>query len=175
MSKLEFSREIELRKIPQNGHSIHERATADELVALAKRYKLEAVVSFSVEAEISAWRKKGIEATGSVKALVRQNCVVTLDAFEQVIEETFNTLFLPAHMIKESEDPEEDLPEALNEGIANIGELAVQVLALGIDPHPRKPEAKFHYQESDEDDQQDQADNPFLALKGLHDKGSETK
>ena len=169
MSIFEFSRVVELKKIPQNGMRMTELATDSELSALTARFKLDAVLSFQLEAELTAWRKKGIQATGRVSARLRQTCVVSLEVFEQTLDEPFSTLFLPANMIQETDDPDADIPEAMNEGMADIGELAVQVLALGIDPHPRKPDAEFVYQNSDEGMVQEEKANPFHALKGLHD------
>ncbi|MGC6511589.1 MAG: YceD family protein [Parvibaculales bacterium] len=169
MTKPEFSREVELKKIPQNGMRFDETAIQEELTALAARYRLEAVLRFHVEAELSSWRKKGIQAQGKVSATLRQTCVVTLEVFDQQLEENFNTLFLPARMIHDSDDPDADVPEAMTDGIADIGELAVQVLALGIDPHPRKPDAEFQFQGKAADAPVEEKDNPFQALKDLYD------
>jgi len=171
MTGLEFSREIDLKKIPQNGMRLREHASDEELSALARRYKLDGILQFQLEAEVTTWRKKGIQVAGTVSASIRQSCVVTLEAFEQVIEEPFSTLFLPAGMIQETDDPEADVPEAMTDGVADVGELAVQVLALGIDPHPRKPDAEFLYQTDSEENLPDETDNPFHALKRLHKKG----
>lgn len=170
MTALEFSREVDLKKIPQNGLRFSERASEEELLALASRYKLDAVLSFQIEADISSWRKKGIQAVGQVSAILQQTCVVTLEVFEQSLEESFNTLFLPANMIQETDDPDADIPEAMQDGVADVGELAVQVLALGIDPHPRKPDVEFQYQGSAADSAPDETVNPFKVLKDLHKK-----
>jgi hypothetical protein len=57
---------------------------------------------------------------------------------------------------------EEDPPEPLVDGVADLGVLATEFLILGIDPYPRKPEAAFEAPEIDTAESK-----PFAALAKL--------
>ena len=58
----------------------------------------------------------------------------------------------------EAEDP----PEALRDGVIDLGAVATEFLLLGIDPYPRKPGAVF-----DAPPAGDPASHPFAALAAL--------
>lgn len=171
----EFSREVDIKHVPQKGHSLREQASVAECAALALRYKIEGMKSFELEVDIVKWKKSALRAKGKVKAVLERECVVSLDVFEQAVEESFSVLLLPEHMMQSDDisnpdansDFEREDEELLVDGKADIGELAVQMLSLGIDPHPRKPDASFAYEESATDD--GDADNPFNVLKSLKD------
>ena len=58
----------------------------------------------------------------------------------------------------EADDP----PEAMVDGIADVGAVATEFLLLGIDPYPRKPDAVF-----DRPSEGNVGDGPFAALAKL--------
>jgi len=119
-----------------------------------------------------------IQVTGQVRARVGQTCVVTLDPIESEIDEEVDLTFAPeaearrlADLIEEGQDDEEppqviDPPEAIVNGIIDLGRLATDALFLAIDPYPRKPGAVFEAEVVALDPE----DHPFAALKALQDK-----
>jgi hypothetical protein len=76
--------------------------------------------------------------------------------------------YVPAPTKKEIERTldDEDPPEPLPDGFIDLGALAVEFLALALDPFPRKPGAAFDSADSDE------TPSPFAALAALKQGGT---
>ena len=118
-----------------------------------------------------------LQVTGHVRARVGQTCVVTLDPIESEIDEDIDLTFAPeaearrlADLIEEGEDDKEppevaDPPEAIVNGIIDLGRIATDALFLAIDPYPRKPGVVFEAEVTALDPE----DHPFAALKALQD------
>jgi hypothetical protein len=73
-------------------------------------------------------------------------------------------------LIEEGEDDKEppevaDPPEAIVNGIIDLGRIATDALFLAIDPYPRKPGVVFEAEVTAPDPE----DHPFAALKALQD------
>ena len=162
----EFSRIVDIAKISPKGLRLKETASADECAALTKRFDIRAVKSFTMQLEVSPWRKKGLRAVGQATAEIEQICGVTLDPMQSRIEEPLDIFLLPEHMTQPVEADENlDMPDSLVDGKADLGEIAVQCLSLAIDPYPRSQAAPLEHIESREVE-----DNPFAALKQLQEK-----
>ncbi|MEC8566134.1 MAG: hypothetical protein VXY46_05760, partial [Pseudomonadota bacterium] len=84
------------------------------------------------------------------------------------ISQSFSAEFQPENMVAKfvipDDDFETDLPEALQDGAANIGELAIQVFAMEIPPYPRKEGAAFDAAAAGVE----KADSPFSVLADFH-------
>lgn len=118
-----------------------------------------------------------VEVTGHVRARVGQTCVVTLEPIESEIDEEVDLIFAPeaevrrlADLIEEGQDDQEpaevaDPPEAILNGIIDLGRIATDALFLAIDPYPRKPGVVFEAEVTALDPE----DHPFAALKALQD------
>jgi hypothetical protein len=110
-----------------------------------------------------------------VSARVGQTCVVSLDPIENDIVEDVDLLFVPedhveafAAAIDDDGDDQPDrhvpdAPEPIVNGVIDLGRLATDVLFLGIDPYPRKPDVVFEPPATAVDPE----DHPFAALKAL--------
>lgn len=84
--------------------------------------------------------------TGTVRATIRQNCGVSLEPFDAPLNEMVDVHFVPAGTAIPSEsleDEDHDLPDEILDGRIDVGALALEFLALGVDPYPRKPDAVF--------------------------------
>ena len=123
-------------------------ADENERRALTKRLKV--VDLCRLECRIRLARARGAGryvVEGHVTGDVVMTCVVTLEPFEATIEEDFRVWLTerPADLVEDGEiflaADEEDDVEPLGDGRIDVGELAVQYLALGLDPHPRSPQA----------------------------------
>ena len=147
----------------------------------------------SLQADIAISRKAGEAAyhvSGSFKAEVTQNCVVTLEPVSSHIEDEFEAWYAdPEAAISiakarhekltekgHGEQPileERDDPEELIEGKIDLGELVTQYLSLAINPYPHAEGAEFEEQEKAMAPQDsDVLKNPFAALKDWKDKMS---
>ena len=142
---LEFSREIATESVDDGGFSLSIKATKEELGRLAERFNLVSLDRLSAEITLTPERGgKWIRLKGSISAVITQNCVVSLEPFESIIEDTLERVFDTTLMDgrKTEEDFEfdgEDPPDPAAEGIINVGEVVAEQLALEIDPFPRKP------------------------------------
>jgi uncharacterized metal-binding protein YceD (DUF177 family) len=134
---------------------------------------------------------KDIRVTGEVHASVTQECVVTLEPFTSEIVEEVDVRFAspagpppsqprdgarlsrrraqdlmehrpaPAPVIATHE--EDDPPDTIIDGKIDLGALAAEFMALGLDPYPRKPGVAFAEIVDDEVIEE----SPFAQLAGL--------
>jgi hypothetical protein len=139
------------------------RAAVAALAGLRDIARLEATVDISHHGD-------GLRAAGTVSAKVGQTCVITLDPVENEVEETFDVTFAPgggpapAAAGDGNDEPVAvtESPEALVDGVADIGAILTEFLLLGIDPYPKKPGAVFASPSEGDDDA-----GPFAALARL--------
>ena len=121
-----------------------------------------------LDIDITPWRKQGLRVEGVVQADIEQICGVSLETIVQHIEEPLAFFLLPEHLAKGLADDEDaDMPEILKNGRADIGEIAIQNLSLGISPYPRKNGVSLSYVEAEETEEDQKQDNPFAVLEGL--------
>ena len=164
--------------IPDTGLHRELEASAAERQAVAEVAGLRDVLSIQASFDVVPKSGGRVHVTGDVRARVGQTCVVTLEPIESEIDEEIDLIFAPeaevrrlADLIEEGQDDAEppevaDPPEAIVNGIIDLGRLATDALFLAIDPYPRKPGAVFEAEVI----APDPADNPFAALKALQDK-----
>jgi uncharacterized metal-binding protein YceD (DUF177 family) len=164
-----YSRRVGVQKLPKTGQMQRIGATDQDLAAIATQLALPRVEAFSAEMLLRPISGGRYEASGVVRARVWQTCVVSLEDFPADVESPIDALFadperLPAATRKEVERSldEEDPPEPLEDGAIDVGALAVEFLALALDPFPRKPGVAL---EASGDEQP--SDNPFAVLAAL--------
>jgi hypothetical protein len=139
---------VRLEDVPETG--LHLDLEADEHVRAGLATLAGATDIPRLEAVLDVVRSgNGLRATGRVSATVRQTCVVTLEPVQNEVDEPIDVIFKPPSA---GDDAAEDVsggpnadgpPEALADGIADLGAIAAEFLLLGIDPYPRKPGAQF--------------------------------
>lgn len=88
----------------------------------------------------------GWALTGRIRARLAQTCGVTLEPLPLEIDDAFSV------SLAEASDPDADeiiitlddeSPDLIEEGRIDLGQYAVEQLALRLDPFPRKPGAEF--------------------------------
>ena len=163
--------------IPDTGLHRELEASAAERQAMADLAGVREVLSAHADLEIVPKSGGRLQVTGHVRARVGQTCVVTLDPIESEIDEDIDLTFAPeaearrlADLIEEGEDDKDppevaDPPEAIVNGIIDLGRIATDALFLAIDPYPRKPGVVFEAEVTALDPE----DHPFAALKALQD------
>lgn len=138
----EVSRPVALDRVGSAGITTLVQADPAELPAVAARLGVPAVQSLRCEFRL---RRIGgiVEAHGTLTASLTQQCVVSLDDFDSVMQEDFAVHFVPAGT--EDEEPEPDVPDQIPfEGsMIDLGEAMVEQLALSLDPYPRRPGAEL--------------------------------
>ena len=179
----EFSRIVRADIVHRDGEVVQTiEATPAERQALAERFELEAIDRLTATIRLRAVRGgQMVRVAGELEADVVQTCVVTLEPVPAHVEESFGALFAPESMVPKDEDEieidpniaEEDLPEAMNNGRIDIGELTAQHLSLALDPYPHAEGIEFSgYSEGEDEDEEaepatSEKPNPFAALERL--------
>jgi len=164
---------VAVAQIPDTG--LHRDIEADSAtrLAVAEIGGLREVLSVQASFDVTPKSGGRFHVTGHVRARIGQTCVVTLEEIESDIDEPIDLIFAPPDQIpqmaalvdeaEESDGDTPDPPEPIENGIIDLGRLAVDALYLGVDPYPRKPDAVFEplVEASDPED------HPFAALKAL--------
>jgi uncharacterized metal-binding protein YceD (DUF177 family) len=160
-------------QIPDTGLHREFAASPNERRAIADLGGLREVLSASASLDVTPMREGRVHVVGNVKARVGQICVVTLDPIENEIDEAIDLIFAPPEQIPaladlvdeaaEGDAEVPDPPEPIEGGMIDLGRLATDSLFLGIDPHPRKPDAIFEAPAIPDDPE----DHPFAALQAL--------
>jgi len=134
--------------------------------ALAKMYGLPAIALLRGEFVLQHERAGVIAATLRMQARVTQTCVVTLEPFDDYLDERVALRFVPQSSSPEPEDIELD-PETLEgpdeipyaNGEIDLWDALTEQLSLSLDPYPRKPGAELPEEASGA------VPNPFAVLK----------
>ena len=152
-----LSRPLAVSSVPAEGLDVVVRANEAECAALARLNALPAVLSLEAPLHVTRSGRDGLKVVGVVRAKVRQTCVVTLEDFDATLEEPISLRFAPPEVEARSEhgrrekplsaddalDMDEEGTDPLIGGQIDLGALAAEFLTLGLDPHPRKPDALF--------------------------------
>ena len=158
----ELSRTVALDRIRDTAFETNFQASPEECNAVAGRLQEPAVeslrCSFTLHRPAAAKRSGEIVGEGHLIARVQRECVVSLDLFDEEIDERFRVVFVPEGKETDDDDPEsvDEIPYA-NSAI-DLGEAAVEQLALILDPYPRKPGVELP------SDLAGEASGPFAAL-----------
>ncbi|WP_119678579.1 YceD family protein [Indioceanicola profundi] len=175
----EFSRRIIADTVSTSGTGQEIVADAQERAALARRLDLVSIDKLTARVKLRRVRGEYVRVTGEIEADVVQSCVVTLEPVPAHVNDSFEALFAPDHLVPDEEDEEvevtfsggteSDIPEAMDNGSIDIGELAAQHLSLALDPYPRKPGVSFEEIDDpyEEDAREPERPNPFAKLASL--------
>ncbi len=154
----ELHRPVALDRIGPHGLTVEVEAKADELAAVAARLRVLALSSLQCAFKLRRVGAAMVEAQGVLRAGVTETCVVSLDPFCHDVEEAFTIQFVPPGAEDDDPDPEAIDQIAYSSNAADLGEAAVEQLALALDPFPRKPGATLPADVTDE------ISGPFAAL-----------
>ena len=137
----EFSRPLQVDRVPALG--CHERLAADEkeCAALAKRLGLPKIHAVGGLLQIVPWRGGGLKVTGTLKARVDQLSVVSLEIFTSDLAFEIERYYLSPRASNPTAEEEADIIE---NGIVDLGEILAETMALELDPYPRQEGEVFH-------------------------------
>lgn len=159
---------VDVRKITAQGTHICMTATKEQCRELAEHFEIIAVDNLTVDVKL---RKKEdiIELTGTLKAQVQQECVVTLEPMDNEVSGDFEMLFstIKQPIVNESVldiDISEEPVEFLPRGQIYFKDIVFEQFGLNLDEFPRKTEELFVYRE---DTEPIEKENPFAVLKHL--------
>jgi len=147
-----FSRIVRVDALPRDGQTFDLDATPAEREALAASCKLPSVEALRASLTVKRAGREGARVTGTVHGELTQTCVVSLEPFPASVDEDVDVRFEPPAAETPGGSPagepiivaiDEDEPDPLIDGKIDIGALAAEFFALGLDPYPRKPGASF--------------------------------
>lgn len=158
---IEFSRPLQVDRVPKLGCTEKLSAEPEELKALAKRLKIPALHALSAEIRATPWRGGGMKLEGHITADLEQVSVISLEAFRETVSVPLARYFLPHGAVVDNE--QEDDADPIDNGWIDLGEVVTETLALDLDPYPRKPGEAFPGHVED-DSAEAKAPSPFAVL-----------
>ncbi|WP_395651336.1 YceD family protein [Brevundimonas sp.] len=114
---------------------------------IAKALDLASLDAFVADLSVAPAANAGYRLTGRVRASAVQTCGITLEPLPVEIDERFSIDLVEAVDPIEIDEIEitldDDAPDVIEDGRIDLGQYAVEQLALTLDPFPRKPGAEF--------------------------------
>jgi len=167
-----WSHPLTIADLPPEGAALKLIPGEKERTALAHYVGVLAVPALVADVKATPDGKGGVVIEGDLAATVRQTCVVSLEPFDNAVNEHIALRLLPesaaAFAASEDDEDERDPADVIRGGIVDLGMLVAEFLALGVDPYPRRPGAEFTPPEAAA---VDEASSPFAALAKLKQKG----
>jgi uncharacterized metal-binding protein YceD (DUF177 family) len=164
-----FSHKVSVASVPRTGQHIVLNAPPEICEKIARELDLPSLARLEARFLIVPSRSGIYAVTGVVKASLEQRCIVSLDAFPMEIDEKVDLRFAesdkldrPVKTEVERSLDDVDPPEPIFDGVLDFGALAVESVALELDPFPRKPGVEMLVQPESERPQ-----SPFAVLAAL--------
>ncbi|MFC5343634.1 DUF177 domain-containing protein [Brevundimonas staleyi] len=145
--RLPFSDVIRINEIGA-GIERHLVPEADAVKRIVKALDLASLASFEADIKVAP-AHIGWTLSGRVRATLEQTCGITLEPLPVQVDERFSIDLVetpsdPALGTEEMEITlDDDSPDVIEDGRIDLGQYAVEQLALQLDPFPRKPGAEF--------------------------------
>lgn len=147
----EFSCFVSLSNLGTEKTHITLRATPDERAALTDRLGVVAIKELSLDAILKISSPGDVVAQFNMKACVEQCCCVTLDPVHDSISVSYTVTYRDSFRLEQDSREEifediddlSELPEAVLDGKIDICEVALEKLALEINPFPRVKGVSF--------------------------------
>ena len=166
-----FSYPIEVEALGAGLKKYQIKAKEKELLHLAEVLKIPAIKS--CEAEIfleNSHKTHHLDVSGKIKAVITQTSVISLEDFDREYDFSFEMFFDTKATYKDIRDMEpefdDDVPDILEQGKIDLGNIIIEQIALQLDDYPRKEGEVFSFV-SEFDEETTQAQNPFNVLKKL--------
>lgn len=146
-------------------------ASASECEAIARYLDVSSVASVIADVKVSPLSRDRFRLTGNLEAELCQESVVSLEPVPETVAEPISIEFWPVDQIAGDDDDdadeivvslEEEAPEPIEDGSIAIGRLVCELLAVSVNPYPRKEAESFEYDAEDGG-----RPNPFAVLQKL--------
>jgi hypothetical protein len=171
-----FSYAVLANDIPPAGKRYHIEADIEARRRLAEALGIPEVASLIAELEVRPVRGSAFSVRGSLTAMVVQTDVVTLDPVAQDLKEEIDVMLMRAEDVDQRPKRKDALvdaaeaegPDLYRNGRIDLGVIASEHLALGLDPYPRAPGVDFtgHIEDDPSKDP-----SPFAVLAKLKGRG----
>ena len=171
--RLPFSEVIRINEIGA-GIERHLVPDAEAVKRIVKALDLASLTAFEADLKVAP-AHVGWTLTGRVTAELEQVCGITLEPLPVRVDERFSVGLVdtPADPEIGTEEMEitldDNSPDVIEDGRIDLGQYAVEQLALALDPFPRKPGAEFVQPEEPAEI------SPFAVLKAFKPKDDDGK
>ncbi len=165
----DFSYPLKIEDINQGEQTYKLRANKAQLETLREILQIPAVNYFEADIKLTFQKKKGVlDVSGEVRAGLTLTSVISLDEFEKEYKSNFSLTYdtnATYEQIREmDEDIEDDIPDIVIDGKIDLGDIAIEQLALVMEDHPRKAGEEFT---SVIENDSEVRENPFAILSKL--------
>lgn len=172
-----LSHRIDVNKLPRGGQHVPLEAREADLPAIAARLDVPRVDFLRAEIDVRPLAGGRYAVSGTASARVVQTCVVSMEDFPVDVETGISAEFAdpesapkPTSAEIERTLADMDPPEPVENGVIDVGVLAIEFVALALDPFPRKPGAVFEAAAGEGD-----RESPFAALAALKAPGGDKR
>jgi len=158
-------------EIPEGGLHVTRTATPEERAAITRSLGIVSCDALTADYLVRALGEGRYRVTGKLTARVTQECVVTLEPVAETIAEELDVTFWPADSLPRGGEEEIEVLSApeiepIEHGEIEAGRVLFEILSASLDPYPRKPGARFDWEE-EASEAPSGATGPFAALKKL--------
>ena len=141
---LPYSEPVRLHQVPGGVKRTLEPDAAAR-ARIARALDLASLESFTAEMNLAP-TAAGWRLSGRVRASLAQTCGITLEPLPVEVDAPFALTL--AEAVDEDSDEivitlDDESPDLIDDGQIDLGQYAVEQLALRLDPFPRKPGAEF--------------------------------
>jgi hypothetical protein len=149
-----FSHLVNVDGVPEQGLDLAVSADEATRKALAAADGIVGIASLEADFHVARRGLDEFNVSGTLRAKITQICIVSLEPFETDVFEEIDVDFappsaavlaaanggaVPGGLAASDRDP----PDPITDGMIDVGALAAEFLALGLDPYPKKPDVEF--------------------------------
>lgn len=166
----EFSLSLIVEDLPQTEQRYKMVANADNLQYVAKILQVPEVKFLEADFVVKNNHRNSIlNVSGHIKTELMIQSVISLETFKQDYDFDFSTDFDTKATLdsqkEEYENWDKEIPEIVVGGKIDLGDIAIEQIALKLDNYPRITGETFNFEP--EFDINEKPDNPFAALSKL--------
>ncbi|MBP3687993.1 MAG: DUF177 domain-containing protein [Alphaproteobacteria bacterium] len=165
----EFSYPLKIDELGQGEQTYNLRADKEQLATLKEILQVPAVNSFEANLKLKFQKKRGLlEISGTASANLELISVISLEAFNKDYTAEFKLMYdtnaTYEDIYGEDDDIEDDVPDIVYDGKIDLGDIAIEQIALVMEDHPRKTGEVFN---EVIEAREPVKNNPFAALEKL--------
>lgn len=166
----EFSLPLKVADLPQSEQRYKMVANADNLIFVAQVLQVPQVKFLQADFVIKNNHKTSIlNVTGHIKTEITMQSVISLENFDVKYDFDFSTIFDTKATLdsqkNEGIDWDENAPDIVINGQIDLGDIAIEQIALKIEEYPRIKGEQFNFKA--DFDPKEKINNPFAILSRL--------
>lgn len=167
----DFSYPLNIDDLNQQEQHYRLKADAEQLKTLKAVLQVEGVKSFMADIFLKLnVRQHRLDIWGKVKAELELKSVITLENFTKKYEAPFAYYFDTEATYQDIKDLDpginDEIPDIIENGQIDLGNIAIEQLALVLEDYPRLDGEEFHFVSEFDEETTKQA-NPFAVLQNL--------